>query len=141
MAAVITVFTGISAIYGFSAPALDALSAKAVKFAVGSMVPVVGNFLSDSLETVISGTRLMKNSVGVSGIVVMCIICVTPVVKIGIMQLMLKLTAAIVEPLTDRRISKMLWDISEAIITVFALVVMTAVLFMISVSIILAATN
>ena len=141
MAAVITVFTGISAVYGFSAPALDAVSAKAVKFAVGSMVPVVGGFLSDSLETVISGTRLMKNAVGVSGIVIMCVICITPAVKIAVMQLMLKLTAALVEPLTDKRISKMLWDISEAIITVFAMVVMTAVLFVISIAIILAATN
>lgn len=141
MAAVITVFTGISAVYGFSAPALDAVSAKAVKFAVGSMVPVVGNFLSDSLETVITGTRLMKNAVGVSGMVVMCIICITPIVKIGIMQLMLKLTASLVEPLTDRRISKMLWEISESVVTVFALVVMTAVLFLVSIGILLTATS
>lgn len=141
MAAIITVFTGISAVYGFSAPALDAVSAKAVKFAVGSMVPVVGSFLSDSLETVISGTRLMKNAVGVSGIVVMCIICITPIVKIGIMQLMLKLTASLVEPLTDQRISKMLWEISESVVTVFALVVMTAVLFLVSISIMLSATG
>ena len=76
MAAIITIFTGISAIYGFSSPALDAVSGKAVKFAVGSLVPVVGTFLSDTLETVVSGTRLMKNAVGTSGIIVMCVICV-----------------------------------------------------------------
>ncbi|RHP09739.1 hypothetical protein DW004_03560 [Firmicutes bacterium AF36-3BH] len=50
MAAIITIFTGISAIYGFSSPALDAVSGKAVKFAVGSLVPVVGTFLSDTLK-------------------------------------------------------------------------------------------
>lgn len=141
MAAVITVFTGISAVYGFSAPALDAVSAKAVKFAVGSMVPVVGSFLSDTLETVVSGTQLMKNAVGVSGIVMMCIICIVPIIKIAIIQLMLKFTAAVAEPLTDSRISKMLWEISESVAVIFGVVVMIAVLFMVNISIIIAATS
>lgn len=141
MAAIITVFTGISAVYGFSAPALDAVSAKAVKFAVGSMVPVVGTFLSDTLETVISGTRLMKNAVGVSGIITLCVMCAVPIMKIVIMQFMLKAAAALAEPLTDSRISKMLWGVSESITSVFAVVVMTAVLFMINIGIIIAATG
>lgn len=141
MAAIMTIFTGISAIYGFSSPALDAVSGKAVKFAVGSLVPVVGSFLSDTLETVVSGTRLMKNAVGTSGIIVMCVICIVPIMKIGVMQLMLKLTSAIAEPLTDKRISSMMWEVSESVTTVFAVVVMVAVLFLINISIMLAATN
>ncbi|MDY3030595.1 MAG: stage III sporulation protein AE [Clostridia bacterium] len=141
MAAVITIFTGISAIYGFSAPALDAMSTKAVKFAVGSLVPVVGGFLSDTLETVISGTRLMKNAVGTAGIVVLLSACVLPVIKIGVIQLVLRLASAVAEPVTDRRISRMLWDISEAVTTVFGVVIMTAVLFLINISIILLFTS
>ena len=133
--------TGISAIYGFSSPALDAVSGKAVKFAVGSLVPVVGTFLSDTLETVVSGTRLMKNAVGTSGIIVMCVICVLPILKIGVIQLMLKLTSSIAEPLTDKRVSSMLWEVSESVTTIFAVVVMVAVLFMINISIMLATTG
>lgn len=141
MAAIITIFTGISAIYGFSSPALDAISGKAVKFAVGSLVPVVGTFLSDTLETVVSGTRLMKNAVGTSGMIVMCVICLIPILKIGVIQLMLKITSAIAEPLTDKRISSMMWEVSESVTTVFAVVVMVAVLFLINISIMLSATN
>ncbi len=140
MAAVMTLFTGISAIYGFSAPALDAVGAKTAKFAVGTLVPVVGGFLSDTFETVVSGTRLMKNAVGVSGIIAVCTICAIPVLKIGAVQLMLRLTAAVVEPLTDKRISSMLWEVSETVTTIFGMVVMTAVLFIINISIILAVT-
>ncbi len=141
MAAIITIFTAISAIYGFSSPALDAVGGKAVKFAVGSLVPVVGTFLSDTLETVVSGTRLMKNSVGTAGIITMCVICIIPVLKIGVIQLMLKLVSAIAEPLTDKRISSMMWEVSESVTTVFGVVIMVAVLFMINISIILAATS
>lgn len=141
MAAIITLFTGISAVYGFSAPALDAMSAKAIKFAVGSMVPVVGGFLSDTLETIVSGTKLMKNAVGTAGIVVLISACCIPVIKIGIIQLILRLAAAVAEPVTDTRISRMLWDVSEAVTSVFGIVIMTAVLFLINICIIMAFTS
>lgn len=141
MAAIITIFTGISAIYGFSAPALDAVSGKAVKFAVGSLVPVVGTFLSDTLETVVSGTRLVKNAVGTAGMIVMCGICIIPILKIGVIQLMLKITSAIAEPLTDKRISSMMWEVSESVTTIFAVVIMVAVLFLINIAMMMAFTN
>lgn len=141
LAAALTIFTGISGIYGLSAPALDAVGSKAAKFAVGSLVPVVGGFLSDSLETVVSGAKLMKNAAGTSGLVVMCVICITPVLKIGAMLLLLRLAAAAIEPLTDKRISGMLWEMAGSVTTVFAMVITVAVLFIISISIILAATS
>ena len=56
-------------------------------------------------------------------------------------QLMLKLTSSIAEPLTDKRVSSMLWEVSESVTTIFAVVVMVAVLFMINISIMLAATG
>lgn len=141
MAAIVTVFTGVSAIYGFSSPSLDAMGGKTVKFAVGTLVPVVGSFLSDTLETVVTGTRLVKNAVGTSGMFVICFICLIPVLKIGIIQFILKLTSSVAEPLTDKRISSMLWEVSEAVTSIFAVVVMVAVLFLINISIILSATN
>ena len=96
--------------------------------------------VGDTVETVVSGTRLMKNAVGVSGIIVVCVICAVPMLKIGVMQLMLRLTAAVVEPLTDTRVSKMLWEVSETVTTIFGMVIMTAVLFIINICIILAVT-
>ncbi len=141
MALIITLFTGVNTIYGFTASSLDAVGAKTIKFAMGSLVPVVGGFLSDTLDTVASSAKLLKNAAGVSGIIIMAGICITPIIKIGIMQLLLKFTAAITEPICDKRISGMIWDISEAITSVFGMVVMTSVLFLINICVILTATN
>lgn len=141
MAAIITIFTGISAIYGFNAPVLDAMSAKTVKFAVGSLVPVVGGFLSDSLETVVTGAKMMKNAVGTAGMITLLGICVVPIIKIGVIGMIVKISAAVAEPVTDRRISKMLWDVSEAVTTVFGVVIMISVLFLVNIGMILAFTN
>ncbi len=141
MALIITVFTGINTVYGFTSPALDAVAIKTAKFAMGSLVPVVGSFLSDTLETVTASAAIMKNAVGVTGIILICIICITPIIKIGVMQIMLKLISAISEPIADKRISDMLWDIGEVITTIFGVVVLTAVLFIINICIILRLTS
>ena len=141
MALIITLFTGINTVYGFSVSSLDAVSAKAIKFAASSLVPVVGGFLSDTLDTVTTSAGLIKNAVGVSGIIIMCGICITPILKLGIMQLLLKLVAAIVEPITDKRISGMLWSMSEAITAVFGTLILTTIMFVVNICIILRATG
>lgn len=136
-----TLFTGICAIYGFSAPSLDAVGGKAVKFAVGSLVPVVGGFLAETLETVISGGKLMKNSVGSAGLIVLCSICAMPVIKIGCMALMVRISASLAEPISDKRISGLLMGVSKSITSLFGMVATVAVLFLICISILLAATG
>lgn len=141
MTLMFTVFTGICSIYGFSAPKLDMLSVKTAKFAVGSLVPVVGGFLSETLETVISGAGFMKNTIGVSGLIVMCTLCVTPVIKIGTMALAVRLCSVITEAVSDIRIANFLNDVSRSITTLFGIVATVAVMFIINISIIIAATG
>lgn len=141
LAAAFTLFSGICGIYGFSAAAFDSLSAKTMKFAVGSLVPVVGGFLSETLDTVVSSGAMMKNVVGSAGIVAVCVMCSVPVVKLGVMILMMKLAAAIIEPVSDKRITKLLWDISSAVTLLFAVVITIAILFIICISIIIASTG
>lgn len=141
LTAAFTIFAGICGIYGFSAPALDVLGAKTAKFAVGTLVPVVGRFLSDTMETVISGSHLMKNAVGGAGIFALFSICSIPVIKITVMLFFLRICTALIEPLTDKRISKLLFDMSEIVTVIFGMVVTITVLFIICISIIISATN
>ena len=141
LAASFTLFSGLCGIYGFGAPAIDVMGAKTMKFAVGSLVPVVGGFLSDTLDTVISGGALMKSAVGGAGIASICVMCAVPIIKISVIIFMMKITAAIAEPITDKRISQLLWDISSSVTMLFAMVVTMAVLFIVCISIIAASTR
>ncbi len=139
LTAVFTLFTGISAIYGFSAPALDAVGAKAAKFAAGSLVPIVGGFLSDSLDAVVAGARLAGSAVGTAGMILLALTAAVPLAKIAVMLLMMKLTAAILEPVADKRISGLLWDVSESVTVVLAMVITVMIMFIAAVTIILSA--
>lgn len=137
---ILTIFTGINAIYGFSVPVLDAVTLKALKFTVGSFVPVVGGIVADTVETVLGGAKLMKNAVGTAGIIMVVMICIIPIIKLAVIIMMLKFTAACVEPLTDKRISGMISDVSGPVTTVFSMVIASAMLFIISIAIIMGAT-
>jgi len=141
LAASFTLFSGLCGIYGFSAPALDAMGAKTVKFAVGSLVPVVGGFVSETLETVLGGSAMMKSIVGSAGITAICVMSAVPAIKLSIIILMFKICAAVTEPVTDKRISKLLWDISGAVTMLFGMVVTFAILFIICISIIISSTR
>lgn len=140
LTATLTVFTGITAIYGFSAPVIDSVALKTLKFTVGSVVPVVGGLMADTVETVIGGAQVMKNAVGTAGILAVLGICIVPVIKLLAIIIMLRLAAAAAEPLCDRRISAMLSDMAAPVTTVFSMVIASAMLFVISLAIIMAST-
>lgn len=141
LTASLTIFSGINAIYGFCAPSLDNIGMKTAKFAVGSIIPVVGNFLSESIETVLSGTRLMKNAVGTAGIISLLVICAIPCIKVGAIMIAVKIAAALIEPISDKKYADMLNEASGCITMMFSSMLCVAVLFILSIAIIIGTTN
>lgn len=138
---VLTLFSAILTFYGFGTSAFNAVTERGIKFAVGSFVPVVGNLLSDTIGTVLTGTNLLKNAVGTAGMIAIISMVFIPALKIWIMMIMLKITAATVEPFSDKRITNVLLAVSDAITTVFSMVITAGMLFVISIGIILTSTG
>lgn len=138
---VLTLFSAILTLYGFGTSALNTVAAKGIKFAVGSLVPVVGSLLSDTVETVISGTNLLKNAVGTAGMITVIVMSAVPVIKVWIMMMLLKVTAAFCEPFSDKRITGVLLSVADAVSAVFQMVVTAGMLFIISIGIILISTG
>lgn len=134
---VLTLFSAVLSLYGFTTKAFNAVATKGIKFAVGSLVPVVGGILSDTVETVLSGANLLKSAVGTAGMITVFTIAFSPAVKILIIMLLLKATAAIIEPFSEKRTVNMLLSVSEAVKMLFSMVVTSTLLFIISIGIIL----
>ena len=133
----LTLFSAILSIYGFTTKAFNTAATKGLKFAVGSLVPIVGGILSDTVETVLTGANLLKNAVGTAGMVTLFMIAFSPALKILVMMLVLKFVAAIIEPFSEKRIVNMLLSISESVKMLFSMVVTSTLLFIISIAIIL----
>lgn len=141
LTALLTIFTGLCALYGFNAPILDAVGAKAAKFAIGTLVPVVGGLLADATDTVIGGTRILKNAVGSAGMLCIISLAAAPVIKLWTILFMLKLAAALSEPVCDRRMCLMLTDAAGAISILCSVLLTAVMLFLISIGIMLGATS
>lgn len=89
------IFLAYMTVTGVIGNTADAAAVKATKAAVSGMIPVVGSILSDASETLLSGAAIMKNSVGIFGMLAILASCLLPILKVGMQYLLLKVTAAV----------------------------------------------
>jgi len=139
--ATLSLFSAILSLYGFGTNAMNGVARRGLKFAVGSLVPVVGRILTDTVDTVISGANLIKNAAGTSGMIVIITSTFIPIVKICVLMLILKISAAIIEPFSDKRITGLLLTTYDSIKIILGMVITAALLFIISIGIILLASG
>ena len=125
-------FVGYLSVSGVIAGTTDAITLKAAKFTVSSVVPVVGGILSDAAETVLVGAGMLKNSVGVFGMLVVLGMSIVPFLQLGIHYLAYKMTATLTATVADSRISGLIDGISSAFGLVLGMCGACALLLLIS---------
>ena len=96
---ILTLFTAYLTIAGGVSGSVDRMALKTAKFAVSGAVPVVGGVISDAAESVLSGAALLRNSVGVFGLLCVTAICLVPFLRAGASYLCYKAGAAVLSPL------------------------------------------
>jgi len=131
MVSMLTVFVGVIGIQSISSPAADGVSIKLTKFATTNIIPVVGSVLADSVETVMGCSVLLKNAVGIVGMIVILLIVLTPLIKILAHMLIFRLTAAVAEPVSDKKIIKCISLFADSLGVMFSMVASVAVMFII----------
>lgn len=136
---VMTIFIGIITIRGVNSKSIDEVTAKTAKFAVDNFVPIVGKALSDAVSTVAGYSVLLKNAVGTIGLIILVAMMLFPVIKILILAFLHKLTAALVQPISDDRIVKCIASAGDTLILIASCLIGVSVMFFIMVSIIIAA--
>lgn len=114
LAALLIAFIGYLSVSGVIAGSTDAITLKAAKFTVSSVVPVVGGILSDAAETILAGAGILKNSVGIFGMLVVLGMSVIPFVQLGINYLSYKMTATLSATVTNSRVSGLIDGIGSA---------------------------
>lgn len=136
---VMTLFIGIITIRGISSKTIDQVATKTAKYAVDNFVPIVGKSLSDAVSTVAGYSLLLKNAISSIGLIIIIIIIIFPVIKLLIMAFIYKLTAALIEPISDRRLVDCISAAGDSLILIMSCVISISVMFFIIISIIAAA--
>jgi len=128
----ITIYGVVVTLQTQAASGFDTLTVKGVKYAIGSFVPVVGNALSDSLETVVLSAKTISGALGISGIVGVFYICLVPVINICTVSMSFKVAHAISAGSSPKRVSDVIGEIGESISKVSLVLLSVAVMFIIS---------
>ena len=136
-----SVFLGAISLQGIVAGSFDSVSIKATKFALKSYVPILGGYLSDGFNIAMAGSVLIKNAVGVSGILLICSSVIIPIISIICFMLLLKLTAGILEPIGDSTIPNFLYQVSKTLSLLIMIVLGVLFMFVITVGLILCMAN
>lgn len=137
----LTIFIAILTIQSTVSSMADGIGTKTAKFAVSTFIPIVGKILSDAVDTVVGYSILLKNSISVVGMIVIVFICLVPVIKLFALIIVYKLTAALIQPVSDERIVKCITEMANSLVFITAAVISVAVMFLISISIMISASN
>ncbi|WP_392486871.1 stage III sporulation protein AE [Haloimpatiens sp. FM7315] len=134
-----TIFVGVISIRGITCKTFDVVTAKTAKYAVDNFVPIVGKCLSDALSAVAGYSILLKNALSVLGLVVIISIVAFPIIKMLIIVLIYKTTAALLEPICDERIVNCVNGTGDSLTLITSTLISVSIMFFIMISILFAA--
>lgn len=138
---VLTLFVGVISVEGSLSSTVDGVTAKTTKAAVSSFIPVVGKILGDAVDTVIGCSNILKNAVGIVGVVIIVAICVGPIIKLAILMGLYYLAGAICQPIADEKIVKLLDEMGNTFKTLLAIMCSISVMLIVGTTLVLKVTN
>ena len=95
------IFSAVISFSGFLASASDGVLIKTAKLAITSFVPLVGNCLSETINSLISTTALLKNMSGYVGMIIILMIVLKPLIRFMIVSVAFRLLSLLSSFITD----------------------------------------
>lgn len=141
LSAFLTIFLGVVSVQGAVTSISDGLALRTAKYVTGNFVPVVGKMFSDAAETVIGASLLLKNGIGIIGVIVLLFVAVFPALKIIVLSLIYKGSSAVLQPMGNSTIISTLNTIGNSMLYIFAALATVSLMFFLALTIIVTAAN
>ena len=133
--AMFTIYLGLVSIQSIYVTSIDNFTVKTAKFAIGNFIPVVGGFVSDSVDILLSSSQLIKGVFGGIGLILLVCICLVPVIKIASIILVYKASSIVVEPIGEESISSFLNEVANLMVILLACIIAITIMFFVTVAI------
>lgn len=137
----LTVFVGMVTLRSLYASVLDKVALRTTKFITDNAFPVVGKMFSDTIEVAAGYVIMIKQALGIFGVIIILGILIFPLLKIAAIALIYKASAAVVEPMGDSRTAAILEIMSAHLLLLLAAVASVALMFFVMISIVVAMTS
>ena len=108
----VAVLVGMQVIQNMISPAVDSLKRDVIG-KTATAIPAVGNAIDGVTEVALGTAVLIRNCIGVVGILVLLLLGLPPIIRLGVTTLIYKLLAAVVQPVADKRMTGCLSTMGE----------------------------
>lgn len=141
LGAVLTVFSFFTAVGGMSTSGYDGAMMRIFKYTIAGGIPFVGGFAKDSVDMLLTGATLIKNSIG--GVITVCMFFTvfSSVIKIACFSLCLKLTAAFCEPISDGRFCEAISAFSKSLGMFAAVLIYVFIIYFVAMAVLIGAQS
>ncbi|MEG0154262.1 MAG: stage III sporulation protein AE [Lachnospiraceae bacterium] len=131
---------GFNVLQGLLSPTIDSLKQSVLTKGAGA-IPGIGNALGGVAEVVLGAAVLIKNGIGILGAIICITICLGPLLQVAVMTFMYKLAAALLQPISDKRIVGCISGMGEGCRLLLRAVFTTGVLFLLTIAVVAATTT
>jgi stage III sporulation protein AE len=131
---------GFSAIKGLIVPVADHVKRTAL-YKASEAIPGIGDALGGVTETLLGAGVLLKNAIGVTGLIVILTICAVPAIKLLIITAVYKVGGAALQPISDKRFIECIGASAKAAGLLLQTVFVGAVLFLLAITIVAVTTG
>lgn len=100
-----------------------------------------GKALGDSIDTVLGSAVVLKNAVGIVGILVIICIAVVPIIKLSLIAITYSIVTALAEPIADGKIIKLLEQIGDTFKVLLGILFIITAMFLIGIAIVVKISN
>ena len=131
---------GLNIIQGLLLPAIDAVKRSLVTKGTGA-IPIIGDAMSGTAEVILGTAVLIRNGIGVVGMIVCLVICLTPLVQMAVTALLYQVIAALIQPISDKRMVECVCSIADGSKLLLRIVFTTGVLFLLTIAVVATTTG
>jgi stage III sporulation protein AE len=138
---IMTIFMAAIVTQGTIATVSDGVTIRTAKYLTGSFIPIIGGFLSNALDMIVGGSLLIKNALGIFGVLIILIFCSFSVIKIIALFFIYRLAAAIIQPVSEEKIVDCLNSLGNNLLLIFSAVAAVGVMFFTVIIIVVGTAN
>ena len=138
---VLTIFVGVVSLEGTLSSSVDGITAKTTKAIVSSAITVVGKILGDTVDSVLGCGIILKNAVGMIGVLIVVGICILPIIKLGTLTICYNILAGIIEPIADNKIVGVIEQIGDIFKLLLGILCAISVMIIIGTTLVIRISN
>ncbi len=141
MGAFLTLFVSLMSLQGVNAAVTDGVAIRAAKYVTSNFIPVIGRMFTDATDTVLSASILLKNSIGIAGVIIILLITLFPVIKVLVIGLIFKVTSAVLQPIADGPVVDLIDVMGRYILYILVALLLMSLMFFFAIVMLIIVSN